>query len=270
MATNKHIGVIAAEGALPRIIVDALLARGYQPVVVALEGMAAGDFPCPTHQIYLGSVGKIIKAFQEDKCDTILMSGTCRRLPLAQLKPDMQGMVLAGKVLAAGDDHAMKVVQDFLEKNGFIVADLKKILPNLYAEKGVLAGKRPSKKQKESITRGLEILTMLGHGDVGQGVVMQEGRVLAIEAAEGTDAMLARSGALADKTRLAPILIKGAKIGQDQRLDPPVIGADTIIAAADAGVDVVAIGAGEVVLAGREAIVAAAEKHKISLIGVAR
>ena len=195
------------------------------------------------------------------------MSGTCRRLPLAQLKPDMQGMVLAGKVLTAGDDYAMKVVQDFLEKNGFIVADLKKILPNLYAEKGVLAGKRPSKKQKESITRGLEILTMLGHGDVGQGVVMQEGRVLAIEAAEGTDAMLARSGALADKTRLAPILIKGAKIGQDQRLDPPVIGADTIIAAADAGVDVVAIGAGEVVLAGREAILAAAKNIKSASSG---
>ena len=270
MATNKHIGVIAAEGDLPRIIVDALLGRGYQPFVVALEGMADSDFPCLTRQIYLGSVGKIIKAFQENNCDTILMSGTCRRLSLGQLKPDVQGMFLAGKVLTAGDDQAMKVVQDFLEKNGLMVADLKEILPKLYAEEGVLAGKRPNKKQKHSITRGLEILAMLGHGDVGQGVVMQEARVLAIEAAEGTDAMLARGGALADQTRQAPILVKGAKIGQDQRLDPPVIGAGTVIAAADAGVNVVAIVAGEVVLAGREAIVAAAEKYNISLIGVAR
>jgi UDP-2,3-diacylglucosamine hydrolase len=141
------------------------------------------------------------------------------------------------------------------------------ILTEAVAPKGLLTAAAPDAQASVDVARGVEVARALGAVDVGQSCVVQQGIVLAVEAAEGTDAMLARVGTL---RRPGPggVLVKLVKPGQDRRADLPTIGPDTVLAAAAAGLRGIAFEAGGTILAERPAMVAEAERTGLFLLGL--
>jgi DUF1009 family protein len=136
----------------------------------------------------------------------------------------------------------------------------------------VLGNKRPSAEDRADIEIALKVVGALGRLDVGQSAVVVKGHVVAVEAAEGTDAMLARCAELCERRksgrgRRAGVMVKAPKPGQEQRVDLPTIGPDTVRNAAAAGLAGIAVAAGQVLMAERGATVEAANALGLFLVG---
>jgi hypothetical protein len=158
----------------------------------------------------------------------------------------------------------------FFEEKGYRVHGAGDVAPELLAGEGVLGDKRPSADDKADIEIALGVVSALGRLDVGQAAVVTRGHVIAVEAAEGTDAMLARCAELrARSTRRGPagVVVKAPKPGQERRVDLPTIGPDTVRQAAAAGLAGIAVIAGQVLMAERDATIAAANEHGLFLVG---
>jgi len=196
--------------------------------------------------------------------------GPVRRPSFLDLRPDAAGARLLariGRAAFAGDDGLLKAVVRVLGEEGFTVVGAHEILTEVLGPRGLLSQAAPDAQALADIERGTAVARALGAADVGQCCVVQQGLVLAVEAFEGTDAMLARAGTL---RRPGPggVLVKLVKPGQDRRADLPTIGPDTIRAAAAAGLRGVAFEAGGTMLAERAATIAAADTAGLFLLGV--
>ena len=264
------IGIVAAAGDLPPLLAECLLAKGIPPVVVALKGIADKPFPASlvVHTIRLGAVGKILQVLQDNNCREFIFSGRLSRPSLADLRPDATALQIAGKALMASDNTAMEILTDLFRRHGLHLGDLPSLVPELFAGAGSMTGDQPNKNQQAAIALGLGLLKKMGDSDIGQAIVVQEKRVLAVEAAEGTDGMLGRVKPLINPSLTPPVLVKIPKSAQNRNLDPPVVGKATIEAAAAAGITCVAVAAGEVIIAGMDATIAAAKQHRLCLLGV--
>ena len=142
-------------------------------------------------------------------------------------------------------------------------------MPDRLAPVGLLAGRTPDTAQDEDIALACRVLAALGRLDVGQAVVAQAGRVLAIEAAEGTNEMLRRVTGLVDAGESPAVMVKMPKSRQDMKLDMPVIGVATIESAADAGIGVIAVQGGGVLFADAASVLSeAAEALGVTLLGL--
>jgi DUF1009 family protein len=169
-----------------------------------------------------------------------------------------------------GDDQVLSSVVRFLEGKGYRVYGAGEVAPELLAAEGNLGAKAPSPDDRADIETGFRVVSALGRLDVGQAAVVVKGRVLAVEAAEGTDTMLARCAELRKGGRrrgLAGVLVKAPKPGQEERVDLPTIGPDTVEMAAQAGLAGIAVAAGRVLIADRDTTIAAAGQHGLFLVG---
>ena len=162
-------------------------------------------------------------------------------------------------------------IVSFFEDKGYRVHGAGDVAPELLVEEGTLSTKTPSAEDKTDIAMALKVVRALGQLDVGQGAIVAKGRVLAVEAAEGTDAMLQRCADLRTSGRTrgarAGVLVKAPKPGQEERIDMPTIGPETMKKVAEAGLAGVAVAAGRVLLAERAATIEAANKNKLFLVG---
>lgn len=270
------IGIVAGGGSLPREIAEAARARGLGVHVVALEGEAESDFGSfAVTRVGIGQLGAMVQALQKAKADRLVIVGRARRPDVLRLKTDL-GFWLAlpriiGLMAAGGDDSVLKGVVGFFERRGLAVVGPADVAPGLVLGEGALGAALPNAAELDDIALGLETVGMLGPFDIGQGVVVADGRILAIEGAEGTDGMLSRVAAL----RAAPgasaggVLVKRSKPGQDLRVDMPTIGPDTVTAAAAARLRGIAIEAGRVLAAGRGDLVRRADTAGIFVVGLA-
>jgi UDP-2,3-diacylglucosamine hydrolase len=266
------LGIIAGGGPLPARLAAAAHAAGRQVFLVGLEGISdpAVLAPFPHAFIRLGAAGRILQALRAHGCDDLVLVGPVRRPSLLALRPDAEGArILAriGKAAFAGDDGLLSAVIRVLGEEGFRVLGAHEILTETVGPLGLLTQTAPDAQAMSDVERGTEVARALGAADVGQGCVVQQGIVLAVEAVEGTDAMLARCAGLA---RPGPggVLVKLVKPGQERRADLPTIGSDTIRAAAEAGLRGVAFEAGGTLLPEREATVAEANARGLFLLGL--
>lgn len=198
------------------------------------------------------------------------MIGTVRRPSVLALRPDVEGArILAriGRAAFAGDDGLLAAVARILGEEGFRVVAAQEVLEGVLGPPGLLAGPAPDALAQADIARGIAVVRALGVVDVGQGCVVQQGIVLAVEAAEGTDAMLARAAGLA---REGPggVLVKLVKPGQDRRADLPTIGLATLGSAAAAGLRGIAFEAGGTLLVDRAAMCNQATAAGLFLLGL--
>jgi DUF1009 family protein len=266
------LGILAGGGRLPGQIAAAARAAGREVFLVGLEGFAdpAVLAPWPHEVIRILAAGRIIAALRAHGCQDLVLIGPVRRPSLFDLRPDAEGArILAriGRAAFAGDDGLLAAVVKVLGEEGFRVLGASDILGEALGPAGLLSRAAPDALAMADIRRGIAVAHALGAVDVGQGCVVQQGIVLAVEAAEGTDAMLARCGVLA---RPGPggVLVKLVKPGQDRRTDLPTIGPDTIRAIAAAGLRGVAFEAGGTIVADREAAIAAADLAGLFLLGL--
>ncbi len=266
------LGILAGGGTLPGRVAAAARASGRAVFLVGLEGFAEATVlaPFPNAPARIGAAGRILELLRLNACRDLVLVGPVRRPSLLDLRPDAEGARLLariGRAAFAGDDGLLAAVVRVLGEEGFRVIGAHEILTEAVGPKGLLSRAGPDAAALADIARGVAVTRALGAADVGQGCVVQQGIVLAVEAIEGTDAMLARAATL---RRPGPggVLVKLVKPGQERRADLPTIGVRTIHAAAAAGLRGVAFEAGGTILAEREAMVAAADAAGLFLLGV--
>lgn len=270
--TRDSLGILAGGGRLPGQIAAAADAAGRPVFLVGLEGFAdpAVLAPWPHEMIRILAAGRILAALREHGCKDLVLVGPVRRPSLLDLRPDAEGArILAriGRAAFAGDDGLLAAVVRVLAEEGFRVLGAHEILSEALGPVGLLSRAAPDAVAMADIQRGIAVARALGAVDVGQGCVVQQGMVLAVEAAEGTDAMLARCEPLALPGR-GGVLVKLVKPGQDRRADLPTIGPETIRGAAAAALRGVAFEAGGTILAQRDATIAEADGAGLFLLGL--
>jgi DUF1009 family protein len=266
------LGILAGGGPLPARVAAAAEAAGRKVFVVALEGFAepAPLAPFQHASSRIGAAGNILGLLRSNGCRDLVLVGPVRRPSLLDLRPDVEGTRLIariGRAAFAGDDGLLAAVVRVLGEEGFRVVGAHEILAEVVGPKGLLTRAAPDAAAAADINRGVAVARALGGVDVGQCCVVQQGIVLAVEAIEGTDAMVLRSAQL---RRPGPggVLVKLVKPGQERRADLPTMGARTIRAVAEAGLRGVAFEAGGTILAEREAMVAAADEAGLFLLGI--
>lgn len=269
---SPSLGILAGGGRLPGQVAAAAQAAGRRVFVIGLEGFAdpAVLAPWPHEIVRIGAAGSILAALRAHDCRDLVLIGPVRRPSMLALRPDAEGArILAriGRAAFAGDDGLLAAVVKVLGEEGFRIVGAQEILNEALGPAGLLTQTAPDASAMADVRRGIRVTRALGLVDVGQGCVVQQGIVLAVEAAEGTDAMLVRCATLA---RPGPggVLVKLVKPGQDRRADLPTVGPATIAAAAGAGLQGVAFEAGGTILADREATIAAADAAGLFLMGL--
>lgn len=267
------LGILAGRGALPGRLADACRKSGRDYFVLAFNGETdpAGIDGHPQGWVDLPAVGKGINALKQAEARELVLIGPVGRPDFRNLKPDWRGARLLPKVLKAarsGDDAIMKVLVAELEAEGFSVIGAEEVLQDLAAPGGLLAGPEPGPRDWADVRRGIAVLRELGRLDIGQAVVVRDGYVLAVEAAEGTDAMLARCRGFAAEDA-AGVLVKLPKPEQERRADLPTIGLETVRLCVEARLSGIAVEAGGALITDVEAVCAAASKANLFVYGLA-
>ena len=271
MTDTAPVGIVAASGGLPLKLAAELQSRGRAVYIVSLDGMADADYSGHDHDsIRIGALSRIIDALKTRGCREIVLAGKFVRPRIATSFPDALASKIMVKLFTRGDNAALEMLADVLAGHGMTIIDKGEILGNHRAGEGVLAGAEPRDEAMVSINHARHVLETMSDFDIGQAVLVQGQRVIAIEAAEGTDMMLERCAGLIDPDLAPAVLVKMMKSAQSRHLDPPVIGCLTIEKAALAGVSVVAVETGGVLIADLDETLRMAEARGISLIGVGR
>ena len=269
------LAIIAGGGTLPSALADAAVAQGRAVHVIGIRGEADAKISRFPHTwLKWGEVGKLFATLDDQGCRDLVIIGSVSRPDLANVRFDFGAIKNLPFLLGlgvGGDDQVLSSVVRFLEGKGYRVYGAGEVAPELLAAEGTLGAKAPSPEDRADIEAGFRVVSALGRLDVGQAAVVVKGRVLAVEAAEGTDAMLARCDEMrkgAGRRRgLAGVLVKAPKPGQEERVDLPTIGPETVEMAAQAGLAGIAVAAGRVLIADRDATIAAAGQHGLFLIG---
>ncbi|WP_341754088.1 LpxI family protein [Candidatus Tisiphia endosymbiont of Dioctria rufipes] len=243
------IGIIAGNGLLPISLANSFIKQGGQCYIAALEGEANPvlykDF---THQFFkIGMVKPIIEYFRKYDVKNIIFAGGVNRPNLRSIKVDLMGSRLLARILRQkflGDDKLLSIVTDFLEEKGFKVVSSYEILRT---NNDVMTIAVPSRIDNTDIELGIKLLDSIGCLDVGQSVIVDNGYIIGIEAAEGTDNLIERCSYLR-KNSTGGVLIKMMKKGQDTRIDIPTIGAKTISNLANYGYKGLAIQKDKVII----------------------
>lgn len=269
------LGVLAGAGALPRLVVEAELRRNGAVFVIDLARGAAPWIAAHPHtRAGFGQVGRIFSALRAAGCRRVVFAGAVSRPNLFALRFDLTALTVAVRVarlLRAGDDGLLRGIARIFEERGFELVAPQALLGDLLAPAGVLGRVRPSPADFSDIARAAEIASALGAVDVGQGAVVAQGRCLGLETVQGTDAMLkviAGSDQRGGARRPSGALFKAPKPQQDRRLDLPAIGPKTLEGAHAAGLNGVAVRAGEVFVLDIAETVAAADRLGLFVYGV--
>jgi DUF1009 family protein len=223
----------------------------------------------------MGEVSRTISLLKDAGCAEITLAGRAARPDFSALKLDRLGRQYIGRFVAAalkGDDALLRAVIAIFESHGFRVIGSSDVTRSLLAPQGPIGRFAPDADNMTDIHHGFQVVKVLGALDIGQAVVVCRGLVLAVEAAEGTDAMLERVARLAPQFRgqqggRQGVLVKAVKPGQDRRVDLPVVGAKTIELAAAAGLSGMAVHAGTVLVLNRSRVAEIADREHLFVYG---
>lgn len=275
----SKLGLIAGGGALPLSVAARCEAEGRPVFVVRLTGFADPHLArYPGVDAGMAEIGRVLSALKKAGCDSVCFAGTVNRPDFKALKPDFKGMTLLPGIIAEaakGDDALLRKILSVFEGEGYAIEGADDILGGETLPEGALGAITPSPAQLQDLKKALHIAEKAGELDIGQGTVVCDGLVLAVEAQEGTDAMLARVAGLPTDLRGSAAERKGAlgkapKPIQDLRVDMPVMGSQTIELAAAAGLAGVGGVAGKLILIDHPAIVEAADRLGLFVWGETR
>lgn len=272
------LAIICGGGNLPLAVADAVSRSGRRIVLFALRGWADPSAIArhPHHWARLGQFGRFCRLARMENCRDVVFIGSLLRPSLAQLRPDWPTLRLLPRITAlfrGGDDHLLTGVAQIFEEQGFRLLGAHEVAPEILIPEGALGRHRPTDGDYDDIEWGLALIAALGRFDVGQSVVVTERRVLAVEAAEGTDGMLARVADLRRAGRIAGtghmgVLVKATKPTQDRRLDLPSVGESTVAAAAAAGLSGIAVEARGAITDDLSQMIRAADAAGLFVVGV--
>jgi DUF1009 family protein len=274
---QQPIALVCGAGSLPLAVADLVEARGRKVLLFPLVGSARPqDYSGRPHRFMrIAQLGKFLRAMRVAGCRELVMIGAVTRPALWQIRFDWESLKILSRFIAAyrgGDDHLLRSAARTLEQYGIVLRGAHEVAPEILAPSGVMGRIEPSARDREDIALGRDYLETAGRFDIGQAVVVAGRHVLAVEAAEGTDGMLARVAKLRANGRIhgkGGVLVKAPKPQQDRRFDLPSIGPVTVEGAAQAGLAGIAVIAGATVVAEPGALAAAADRAGLFVLGLA-
>jgi DUF1009 family protein len=270
--------IVCGGGSLPFALADAAIARGRRVLLIALRGCADPERVAAYrhHWTWLGQLRGMMRAANSEGCRDVVFIGSVTRPSLWHIRPDFLVLRLMPHLMRlyrGGDDYLQTGIARLVERYGFRMVGPTEIAPELAMPTGPLGARSPGERDRADIAKGLELLRATSPFDIGQAVVIADNQILALEGPEGTDRTIARVAELRRNGRIRSpagtgVLVKAAKVGQDHRLDLPVIGPPTVDAAVAAGLAGIAVVAGSTIVAEPGRIAAAADRGGIFVVGV--
>ena len=266
--TRPHVlGIIAGNGAYPRLLADAARKAGVTKIVAA----AFNDETDPelTQHVDLiewmrvGQLNRLLKFFNEHDVHHAIMAGQIAPKNLFDLRPDSKALLLLAKLKQRNAESIFAAIADELAKIDVDLLPATRFLEDSLASPGLIAGPKLSRREEEDVALGWKVAKEIAYLDIGQTVIVKNGTIIAVEAFEGTNDAIKRGGALA---REGAVMVKVTKLKQDMRFDVPVIGVETVRVAAEAKLRVIAIEARKTLLLDRDAIIHLAKSAGISLV----
>lgn len=266
----KKLGIVAGGGSLPGKLAQACEDRGIEIFIVGLEGHADPALLIGRNHLIsrIGAAGRIIETLKFHEVRDLVLIGAVRRPGLAELRPDLRAMRFFARagLRALGDDGLLKALKEELQHEGFRIRGVQEFVGGLVGDAGPVGKYTPGTDHLADIKRGFEVLRVTGAADIGQSVIVQDGIVLGVEAAEGTDELIRRCAGYKRGPR-GGVLVKAAKPGQDTDLDLPTVGPDTVRLCAESGFAGIAFEVGRTLLADPQEMAELADRHKIFIVG---
>ena len=268
MTDVQTLGIIAGGGQFPLLIAREAAARGMRVVICGIKGSAdpALESECAVFRLMpVGQFNAIVRFLKDAGVTDLCMAGSLSKPRLMDFKPDLRAAKVIFSLKSKGDSSLLGVVVSELEKDGFRVQAANRLLPSLAAPAGVLTRPPVSDAVRSSVKYGWPIARSMGAYDIGQCIVVKENMVIAVECLEGTDKTLRRGAELGGKGCVA---IKLVKPGQDERVDLPAVGLNTIKTLAECGYSALAIEASKTLFFDSEEALRLAESSGIAVIAV--
>jgi hypothetical protein len=267
------LGLIAGNGTFPFLVLRAARRLGHDVTLIAikgeafpeLDGLAAEVGSTRVHWLSLGDLGLCIAALKDGGVSRAVMAGQVKHVKLfTDVQPDALLMQALASMPTRNTDALIAGVAGVLHAHGIALMDSTALLTDLLAKSGVLSQAQPSEAMRADFDYGYRVADTIAGMDIGQTVVVKSRAVVAVEAMEGTDAVIGRAGALAGAgTRV----IKVAKPKQDMRFDVPVVGVATIRAMQAAGADGLSIDAGRTLIVDGHDFLRVANEAGVVVIG---
>ena len=261
-----RLGLIAGNGRFPFLLLDAARAHGVEVVVAAIkeeteaemDARAAADPGIRVHWLSLGELSRLIETFRQEGVTRAVMAGQVKHKQIfSSIRPDWRLAKLLLNLRTRNTDMLLGAVAKVLSDEGIELISSTAYLEPLLAPPGVLTARAPTAEEQQDLAYGREVASALAGFDIGQTVVVAGQACVAVEAMEGTDATIARAGAIlrtleaegeASTLQRRLSVVKVAKPNQDMRFDVPVIGSDTIDAMRLAGATCLLIEAGRTLI----------------------
>ncbi len=271
-----HIGLIAGNGRFPFLVLDAARRFGHAVTVVAvreeaspdLEAAAAREPRAAIVRLSLGQLGACIETFRAAGVTHALMAGQVKHVKIfSGIVPDRLLLSALLRLRSKNTDALISAVADILREHGIELLDSTAFLTPLLAPAGRIAGRQPSAEERADLEFGYRMADAIAGLDIGQTIAVKGAAVVAVEAMEGTDAVIARAGRLAGP---GVVIVKVAKPNQDMRFDVPVVGLATVDAMRASGASVLSVDAGKTLVFDADALAAAAGGAGIAVVGRAR
>ena len=267
------LGLIAGNGRFPFLVLDAARGAGHDVTVIAIKEEAFPELAeaaarppaADLHWISLGQLGKCISTLTRAGVTQAVMAGQVKHTKLfADIVPDLTLLGVLMRLQAKNTDALISGIANVLGDHGIELVNSTAFLTPLLAREGVLTRRAPSDDELSDVAFGYAIADTLAGLDIGQTIAVKSAAVVAVEAMEGTDAVIARAGELAGA---GVRIVKVAKPKQDMRFDVPVVGVSTIAAMTSAGASTLSVDAGKTLMIDGDAIIKAADDAGIAIIG---
>jgi hypothetical protein len=267
------LGLIAGNGRFPFLVLDAARAQGHDVTIIAAReetfpelNDAAARHGSSIHWISLGQLGTCVSLLQQAGVTHAVMAGQVKHTKIfsSGIVPDMLFLGVLKQLASKNTDGLIGAVANVLRDRGIELLDSTALLQPLLAAPGVLTRRAPTPDEQKDVEFGYRMADALAALDIGQTIAVKQQAVVAVEAMEGTDEVIARAGRLAGP---GVSVVKVAKPKQDMRFDVPVVGVATVRAMQAAGASVLSIDAGRTLLLDGEAVIAAANDAGITIVG---
>jgi DUF1009 family protein len=263
-------GLIAGNGRFPILALTTAQQLGHDVTVIAIREEASNEvasLAARCHWISLGQLSKMIDILKEEGITEVVMCGQVKHAKIfSSIRPDWRLVKLLASLPSKNTDGLIGGVVKILADEGIQLRDSTWLLKPLLATAGAMTRRKPSKEEQTGIAYGLRVANALAGFDVGQSVAICERAAVAVEAMEGTDAMLRRAAGLVNGRKLT--LVKVARRREHLLFDVPVVGLSTIPVMRETGTTALAVEAGRTLMLDREEMIDAANQAGIAIVGV--
>lgn len=262
------IGLIAGGGQFPLLVAKGAAARGHRVVAVLFKGHSNYDVRDNIDawkELKLGQLSKLINFFKDSGVTHVVMAGTINKPKALDVRPDFRAAKLMFKLATKGDDVLLRAISNEFESEGMQVVGPHSFAPDLLTPEGFITTRKPSEAETADLRYGWKIAHELGKMDIGQTIVVREGIVCSVEAIEGTDEAIRRGCKLGGKNCS---VVKVFKPGQEDRVDMPSIGLQTVKLMVEYGASCLGVEAGKSLFFDIEEAIKLADKKGLSIVGL--